>query len=82
MLGSSADVLYGLRAHERVPVRPYERRGRLWMPADLANGLRPALRRRHPYRDNRFERQVAAAEGVVPCQLQVKQTHVVDNAAR
>ena len=62
VLGSSADMLKRLRAHERVHVRQYERWGPLFVPAYLADGLWQVLRGRHPYRDNRFERPAFEAE--------------------
>ncbi len=62
VLGSSADLLKALRAHERVHVRQYERWGLMFVPAYLADSLWQALRGRHPYRDNRFERPAFAVE--------------------
>jgi hypothetical protein len=64
VLGSSAAVLHSLRAHERVHVHQYERWGPLLVPAYLADSLWQALRGRHPYRDNRFERPAFAAEAL------------------
>ncbi len=66
VLGSSAEALNRLRAHERVHVRQYERWGLLLVPAYLADGLWQALRGRHPYRDNRFERPAFDAEAAAP----------------
>ena len=65
VLGCSADVLGHLREHERVHVRQYERWGLLFVPAYLADSLWQALRGRHPYRDNRFERPAFAAEAAL-----------------
>ncbi len=62
VLGSSAGVLAALRSHERVHVRQYERWGLLFVPAYLASSLWQALRGRHPYRDNAFERPAVQAE--------------------
>ena len=62
VLGSSAQTMAELRAHERVHVRQYERWGPLFVPAYLASSLWQALNGRHPYRDNRFERPAFAAE--------------------
>lgn len=66
VLGSSAEVLGQLRAHEQVHVRQYERWGLLFVPAYLADSLWQLLRGRHPYRDNRFERPAFAAEHKSP----------------
>jgi hypothetical protein len=66
VLASSAEMLNGLRAHERVHVQQYERWGLLFVPAYLADSLWQTLRGRHPYRDNRFERPAFAAEAATP----------------
>lgn len=41
--------------HELVHVRQYERYGPMFIPLYLLESARALLRRRHPYRDNRFE---------------------------
>ncbi|MGH2808090.1 MAG: hypothetical protein ACRDKT_12545 [Actinomycetota bacterium] len=41
--------------HELVHVRQYERWGPIFIPLYLLESVRALLRRRHPYRDNRFE---------------------------
>ena len=65
VLGCNPEVLTQLRGHERVHVRQYERWGVLFVPAYLADSLWQALRGRHPYRDNRFERPAFAAEAAL-----------------
>lgn len=62
ILGCDAATLGRLRAHEQVHVRQYERWGPLFVPAYLLNSLWQALRGRHPYRDNGFERAARAGE--------------------
>jgi len=62
VLGSSAEALNRLRAHEHVHVRQYERWGLLFVPAYLADSLWQALHGRRAYRDNRFERSAFSAE--------------------
>ncbi len=62
ILGSSAEMLGCLRAHEQVHVRQYERWGVLFVPAYLASSLWQLLRGRHVYRDNCFEREAFGAE--------------------
>jgi hypothetical protein len=57
VIGRSAQALQTTRAHERVHVRQYELWGPLFVPAYLAAGLYALARGRHPYFDNRFERQ-------------------------
>ncbi len=62
ILGRDESTLQVLRAHEQVHVRQYERWGPLFVPAYLANSAWQWLRGRHPYLDNRFERQARAGE--------------------
>lgn len=62
ILGCDAATLARLRAHEQVHVRQYERWGPLFVPAYLLSSLWQVLRRRHPYRDNGFERAARAGE--------------------
>jgi len=57
VIGRSAQALAATRAHERVHVRQYELWGPLFVPAYLIAGLCALARGRHPYFDNRFERQ-------------------------
>jgi hypothetical protein len=61
VLGGSPALMDELRIHERAHVRQYERWGPLFVPAYWADSLWQILRGRHPYRDNRFERQAFAA---------------------
>ncbi len=82
VLGSSAQLLSQLRAHERVHVRQYERWGLMFVPAYLADSLWQALRGRHPYRDNRFEQPAFAAEAEMACFRQAEQDHADKRAAR
>lgn len=53
-------ALSGLRQHERVHVRQYERWGPLFLPAYLLSSAVQLLRGRNPYRENHFERQAYA----------------------
>jgi len=62
VLGRSRSPLDATRAHERVHVRQYERWGPLFIPLYLASSLWAALRGRHPYFDNSFERAALAEE--------------------
>ena len=62
ILGSSAQMLDGLRAHEQVHVRQYERWGMFFVPAYLGSSLWQLLHGRHVYRDNCFEREAFGAE--------------------
>jgi hypothetical protein len=57
VIGRSAWALEATRAHERVHVRQYELWGPLFGPAYFIAGLCALARGRHPYFDNRFERQ-------------------------
>lgn len=55
ILGTHAQALDRLRAHERVHVRQYERWGPLFLPAYLLAGAWQWLRGRSAYWDNPFE---------------------------
>jgi hypothetical protein len=57
VIGCNAQALEATRAHERVHVRQYEVWGPLFVPAYFAAGLYALLTGRHPYFDNRFERE-------------------------
>lgn len=57
VLGRDAESLAITRPHERVHVEQYERWGPLFIPAYLLAGLWECARGRHPYFDNRFERE-------------------------
>jgi hypothetical protein len=57
VIGRNAEALNATRAHERVHVRQYELWGPLFVPAYFVAGLSALARGRHPYFDNRFERQ-------------------------
>ena len=57
ILGTTHAALCELRSHERVHVRQYERWGLLFFPLYLGSSLVQWLRGRHPYLDNRFERE-------------------------
>jgi len=57
VIGRSAHALEATRAHERVHVRQYEVWGPLFIPAYFLAGLYELARGRHPYFDNRFERE-------------------------
>ncbi len=57
VIGRSAHALEATRAHERVHVRQYEMWGPLFIPAYFIAGLYELTRGRHPYFDNRFERE-------------------------
>ena len=60
VLGIDEATLAAVRTHERVHVRQYERWGPLFIPAYLLSSLAQLVRRRHPYRDNYFEREAYA----------------------
>ena len=57
VIGRDARALETTRAHERMHVRQYELWGPLFVPAYFAAGLYELARGRHPYFDNRFERE-------------------------
>jgi len=56
VLGTGLRVLEQSRSHERIHVRQYERWGIFFIPAYLLSSLWAFLEGRHPYYDNRFER--------------------------
>lgn len=60
ILGRNAALLDGLRCHEQVHVRQYERWGILLVPAYLASSAWHGLIGGDAYRDNAFERQARA----------------------
>jgi hypothetical protein len=62
ILGVDAAALDASRTHEQVHVRQYERWGPLFLPAYLLSSAYQWLRGRHPYLDNRFEREAYASE--------------------
>jgi hypothetical protein len=62
VVGRDAESLARTRAHERVHVRQYTMWGPFFLPAYFMESLFAALRGRHYYRDNRFERDARAAE--------------------
>ena len=66
VIGRSAEALEMTRAHERVHVRQYELWGPLFVPAYFAAGLYALARGRHPYLDNRFEREARRMEDPTP----------------
>jgi hypothetical protein len=57
VIGRDASSLEETRSHERVHVRQSESWGPLFIPAYLAASLIAALRGRHYYYDNPFERE-------------------------
>lgn len=63
ILGTNEQMLAGVRMHEQVHVRQYERWGPLFGPAYLVSSLVQLLRGRRPYFDNRFEREAFAEAG-------------------
>jgi len=62
VLGTSRAALDTTRTHERVHVRQYERWGPIFIPLYLGASLWAALRGRHPYFDNPFEREAMAQQ--------------------
>ena len=66
VLADSRAALERQRAHERAHVRQFERWGVLLLPLYVTAAAVEMLRGRHPHRDNLFERQARAAEGI-PC---------------
>ena len=60
VIGRDARALEVTRAHERVHVRQYELWGPLFLPAYFVAGACALAMGRHPYFDNRFERQARA----------------------
>ena len=59
VIGKNAQALEATRTHERVHVRQYELWGPFFVPAYFAAGLFELARGRHPYVDNRFERDAS-----------------------
>ena len=57
VIGRDARTLEATRSHERVHVGQYELWGPFFLPAYFIAGLYALVRGRHPYFDNRFERQ-------------------------
>lgn len=57
ILGLDHALLDAFRAHEQVHVRQYERWGLLFIPVYLGSSLLQFVRGRHPYFENRFERE-------------------------
>ena len=57
ILGLDHALLDSLRSHEQVHVRQYERWGILFIPLYLGSSLLQFFRGRHPYFENRFERE-------------------------
>lgn len=62
VVGLDEDRLAMTRAHERVHVAQYERWGPLFLPAYALSSALCACTGRHPYRDNRFEREAYEAD--------------------
>ncbi len=63
VLGRDAGCLERTRSHERVHVRQCERWGIFFLPAYAIASLAAALRGRHYYRDNAFEKAAVAVSG-------------------
>jgi hypothetical protein len=61
VLGRNARALDATREHERVHVRQYESWGPLFLPAYFLAGACALVMGRHPYFDNRFEREARQA---------------------
>jgi hypothetical protein len=57
IVGVDQAALDRSRSHERVHVRQYEKFGIFFFPAYLGSSLRQLLAGRHPYSDNRFEKE-------------------------
>jgi hypothetical protein len=62
VIACDAATLECTRAHERVHVRQYERWGPFFLPAYVVASAWAHLRGRHPYFDNRFEREAQACD--------------------
>jgi hypothetical protein len=62
VVGRDPGCLERSRAHERVHVRQYEQWGPFFLPAYVTASLVAAVRGRHYYRDNHFEREARAVE--------------------
>lgn len=69
IIGVDREALVGLRQHEHVHVRQYERWGLLFFPAYLFSSLLQIVRGGDPYLDNRFEREAfaKASPAARPC---------------
>lgn len=69
VLGIDHATLAAVRTHEQVHIRQYECWGPFFVPAYFLSGLVQWLRGRHPYLDNRFEREAfaKALSGRVEC---------------
>lgn len=61
VVARSSDLISASREHERVHVRQYERYGPFFLPLYLVSSAVALVRGRHPYSDNRFEREAARA---------------------
>lgn len=57
ILGRDEQALYASRAHEHIHIRQYEAWGAFFIPAYFLSSLVAWLRAKHPYYDNRFERE-------------------------
>jgi hypothetical protein len=57
IVGVDQAALDRSRAHEHVHVRQYEKLGVFFFPAYIGSSLRQLFAGRHPYADNRFERE-------------------------
>jgi hypothetical protein len=57
VIGSNKAILILARDHERRHVRQYERWGVFFIPAFFLASFWAKLQGKHPYRDNRFERE-------------------------
>jgi hypothetical protein len=64
VLGRDARALEATRAHERAHVRQYESWGPFFLPAYFLAGAYALAIGRHPYFDNRFERDARQAENI------------------
>ena len=62
VVGRDAGSLERTRAHERAHVRQYSVWGPFFLPAYCLASLIAALRGRHYYRDNQFEREACQVE--------------------
>jgi len=57
VIAGSSTLMSVSREHERVHVRQYERYGPFFLPLYLVSSVLALARGRHPYSDNRFERE-------------------------
>lgn len=62
VLARDAACLAYCRSHEHVHVRQYERWGPFFLPVYVASSGWALVRGRHPYHDNRFEREAFQEE--------------------